>query len=150
MNNFCVNKWDANKDYLWDTLMKMDTLDFSLGYGGLMNLVVKCILNRGQNEIERYCEETVEINLGDGYEGDLLFVILPETDWRGVGDVLVSSIGYGSCALCDTLEGIWDSEGNKEQKVNDLMYLCKDLLCNIVKPYNKGWHNDTRFDDSDI
>lgn len=146
MNNFCVNKWNANKDYLRETFMKMDELEYSLFYHDLMNLVVKCILNRGQNKMERYNEKTVEINLGSGYEGDLLFVILPEQDWGGTDAVLVSSIGYGSCALCDTLEGIWESKGNKKQKVDDLMNLCKTLTCNIVKPYNEGWHNDARFD----
>lgn len=28
----------------------------------------------------------------------------------------------------------------------DFMNICKDLICNAIKPYNYGWRHDDRFD----
>lgn len=145
MNKFCVKKWDMNKDKLKEALMKCTDWD-SLYYTDLIELCVKYILNPGE---ERPYHTTVEcINYGDAYSGEMLFII--QKRYGGVNDCLLSYAGYGSCPLCDTLESIYSDNSSKEGIVKDLMYLCKDMVCNIVKPFNAGWCHDERFDTIEI
>ena len=40
----------------------------------------------------------------------------------------------------------WGDGKLTEQQVKDFMNICKDLICNAIKPYNYGWRHDDRFD----
>lgn len=148
MNRYAVDKWNNNKGHLRKALMGLSKEQKGkLDYSDLMVLCVKYILNVDADEEEQYCEE-VEMVLSGGYSGFYLFVIMPK-EYRGeggeVGRVLVSYAHYGSCALCDCLEGIQKRAFDGEDVTDDLMALCKDLICDIVKPYNEGWRYDERF-----
>jgi hypothetical protein len=57
-------------------------------------------------------------------------------------------IGYGSCSGCDALQNAQDWTDNElltDQQVKDFMSICKDIICNAVKPYNHGWREDDNF-----
>ncbi|MBO5371532.1 MAG: hypothetical protein J6A75_02315 [Lachnospiraceae bacterium] len=143
MNRYCVEKWFENKTYLKTALLNYPDLD-TIDYTELMRLCVKHILNAGSSEGLRYEEDIACIYIGR-YQGSILFVI-KEDGALGVDDVLLSYVEYGSCTYCDTLQHILCESKDSMELVNDLMYLCKDLVCNIVKPYNDGWRNRPEFD----
>ena len=57
---------------------------------------------------------------------------------------------YGSCSGCDTLQHITDylGKGGKpnEKQVDAYMTLCKDIVTNMIKPYNiSHWFHDEDF-----
>lgn len=70
---------------------------------------------------------------------------------------LMTFVDYGSCCICDTLEGIqYSFEGNtadklpNEYQVKEYMTLCKDIVCNIVRPFNYGWREDKNFNQVEL
>lgn len=84
------------------------------------------------------------------YKGTQMFMIPKKTYQPNARDYLLTYTWYGSCSGCDTLQAIqnysWEEDKLlNEQQVKDFMTLCKDLVCNIVKPYNEGWYRDEDF-----
>lgn len=151
MNKYCLEKWDKNKDHLELVLRERTTLA-EANYSDLVKLVVSEVLNVDEDE---YCgtywdvENIVEIDHGK-YQGTLLYMIPLTTFQPSENEYLLTYISYGSCTCCDTLQGIqsdlkYDTKPNDEQ-VSDFMSLCKDILTNMIKPYNHGWRYDPRFD----
>jgi hypothetical protein len=65
---------------------------------------------------------------------------------------LLTYVEYGSCSGCDTLQSIqdWSNELPTEQQVKDFMALCRHLVCNMVKPYNKSWSYDEAFEEVEV
>jgi ABC-type multidrug transport system ATPase subunit len=111
------------------------------------------ILDEPTNHIDIDTREVLESALKN-YQGTLLYMIPLKTYQPSEYDYLMTYIGYGSCSGCDTLEAIrmwfWDDtdyvEPDKENKfVKDMMGLCKDLVQNIIKPYNYDWREDDKY-----
>ena len=152
MNRYCVEKWQNNKHLLEKALNEHPDLE-NICYADLMNLCVEHILNVGVNEHSSnlYRKEVVVADPCD-FSGELFFVIVPE---YGFGDFLVSYTDYGSCTVCDALQRISyefaeEKTMTREEAVKDFMLICKDMVCNIVKPYNEGWRHDARFDTIEV
>ena len=152
MNRYCVEKWQNHKHLLEQALNEYPDLE-SLDYESLMNLCVKHILNTGLDKYDdRFYKPNVVVAYGGQYSGEVLFVIVPENGFSGF---LVSYTEYGSCAFCDTLEHIiwefiYEKKITREEAIKDLMSVCKDMVCNIVKPYNQGFSYDARFDTIEV
>ncbi len=148
MIKYCLQKWDKNRKKLEDVLREDTTLN-SCNYGYLVKLVVENILNDETND---YCDtwdsgNITTVDNGD-YQGTLLFLIPTKTYQPSEYDYLMTYVGYGSCSGCDTLQAIqsWDDVKPTKQQLKDYMTLCKDLVCNMIKPYNTGWREDERFE----
>ncbi len=171
MLKYCLKKWDKNYKKLEDAIRK-DALINDASYNYLVNLVVIHILNDGEDvsnkssmEIDTMLEEREEDDkyiwdnsrisaINDGsYQGTMLFLIPIKDDCPAANDYLMSYICYGSCSICDTLERIQNlfylgsyPKFPVEQQVKDYMMLCKDIVCNIIRPYNYGWRKDEQFE----
>lgn len=147
MLKWCVDKWFANKEGLRRVLETDESLK-NCEYLHLMELVVEHILNQKEEENSRFDSAKItKVDQGD-WQGTILFFIPRKTYEPNAGDYLLTYIEYGSCPLCDVLEktkdGLYDNK-NKKQSIDDFMIICKELVCNITKPYNTGWHEDKRF-----
>ena len=154
MIKYCIEKWDKNKDLLRSALdnNKMlnhvlnknddDPLEY-LEYKDLVKLTVVFILN---DENEWSVNKIKEIDDGD-YQGTLLYLIPEDTYQPNSSEYLMTFVEYGSCSGCDTLQAIqcFLDTKDRNESINDLMHLCKDLICNMIKPYNTGWRHDERF-----
>lgn len=146
MLKYCRDKWEENKDKLEKALREDDSLN-DCDYSELVAMVVKHILNPGENNYNTYDSGNITV-IDDGhYQGTLLFMIPMDTYQPSEYEYLLTYVGYGSCSGCDTLKSIqdWGDKKLTDSQVKDFMGLCKDLVCNIVKPYNGGWRNDDRF-----
>ena len=146
MLKYCRDKWEENKDKLEKALREADGLN-DCEYEELVAMVVEHILNPGEDNYNTYDSGRITvINNGD-YQGTLLFMIPMDTYQPEEFEYLLTYVGYGSCSGCDTLKAIqgWSDKKLTDSQVKDFMKLCKDLVCNIVKPYNGGWRNDDRF-----
>ncbi len=141
MLKYCLDKWNQNNGLLRSKLEN----DFSLNtcdYVYLVKLVVEYILNPGEDD--RYglwdSRNITVIDNGD-YQGTQLFLIPMKTYQPSESEYLMTYVDYGSCSACDTLKAIQDRSNNRmtERQVKDVMTLCKDIVTNMVKPYNRGW-----------
>lgn len=158
MLKYCLDKWNKNKDKLEATL-RNDKNIYECGYKYFVKLVVDVILNDGLSDVDCHddyywnSEKITEIDNGD-YQGTLLFLIPKETYQPSEYEYLMTYVGYGSCSGCDTLQHIqsiywYDDDGPEELKgraLKEYLTLCKDILTNMIKPYNGGWRNDERFE----
>ena len=147
MLKYCYEKWDKNKSILEAELRKADLT--SQSYKSLLELVVRCILNDGQEEsYDRWDSKNItEIDNGD-YQGTLLFLIPKHTYQPSEYEYLMTYIGYGSCSCCDYLQRIepWDNKDVTDETIKNFMSLCKDFVTNMIKPYNRGWRQDDNFE----
>lgn len=140
MLKYCKNKWNENEKLLKQAL-SLEELD-SLNYKDLVRLSVKWILNSGKNNHGDWdCDNIKCIDDGD-YQGTQLYLIPKNTYQPGEYEYLMTYVGYGSCSGCDTLLSIQYGENN----ISEFVQLCKDIICNIVKPYNCGWRNEEEFE----
>lgn len=147
MLKFCRDAWYENKDRLEAVIMK-DTKLNSCQYGYLVELIVKHILNPSiETNWEKFDADAIIVIDNGDYQGTILFMIPRKKYQPSANDYLLTYSYYGSCSCCDTLLSIqdWRSGVPTENQVKDYMSLCKDLVCNIVKPYNYGWQEDKRF-----
>lgn len=145
MLKYCLEKWNNYKDVLEAALRTDDTL-YNCDYGYLVGLVVKHILNNGVDDY-RWSEDGITVIDDGDYQGTLLFLIPQKTYQPSEYEYLMTYIGYGSCSVCDYLQSIqpWEKRTLNDNEVGYYMSLCKDLITNMVKPYNGGWREDERF-----
>lgn len=100
-------------------------------------------------------DRITEIDDGE-YQGTIIYMLPFDTYQPGAGEYLMTFVEYGSCSGCDTLEYIksnsytYDSCQPNVSQVTDLMHLCRDIVCNTIKPYNYGWRHDERFDHVEV
>jgi hypothetical protein len=147
MIKFCRDKWDKNKDKLIEEL-KRDTSLNSCDYLYLVKKTVDIILNDDEDNYNNYSTKGItQIDDGD-YQGTLLFMIPRNTYQPSEYDYLMTYVGYGSCSGCDCLQSIqaWHyDDPPTEEQIKDFLSLCKDIIQNIVRPYNCGWREDKEF-----
>lgn len=156
MLKYCLLKWYQNK-HLLERRLVTDTKWNDCSYIDLVKLVVDCILN-GEQTLYGYGSESVWdyrritiIDNGD-YQGTQLFLIPRYTYQPCEYDYLMTYVGYGSCSGCDTLQAIqaWGGKHLTETQVKDFMALCKDILTNMIKPYNSGWRSEEDFQEATV
>lgn len=146
MIKYCKDKWSKNNNMLHAALskkLKLSELE-DYNYKDLVKLSVEYILNDEDDEWD--IDNITEIDNGD-YQGTLLYLIPKSTYQPNEEDYIMTHVGYGSCSGCDTLEGIKDGYYEDSiQIIKEYMMLCKDIVCNMIKPYNNGWRHDDVFD----
>lgn len=122
-------------------------------YSELVKIVVNVILNDGE-ELENIDRDKWNFDritgIDDGdYQGTILWLIPRRTYQPSEYEYLITFVNYGSCSGCDTLLDIQSNipfDGTKPDSViNEFMQLCKDLVCNMKRPYNCGWREDEEF-----
>lgn len=143
---YCLEKWNRNKDKLKAHLSKHPDL-YNVEYLGLVKMVVEYILNDDERDIEWDIYKITEIDNGEN-QGTLLYLIPEESYQPSENQYLMTYVGYGSCSGCDTLLSIRPGidEMLSEEGLKAYMALCKDIITNMVKPYNTGWRQSSRFD----
>ena len=150
MLKYCLKKWDKNRDKLEEAIRKDATLN-SCDYKYLLRLLVEHVLNGGDcgdyGSCRLQANRITEIDDGD-YQGTLIYLIPFDTYQPSANEYLMTYAWYGSCSGCDTLQSIqeWGDVLPTENQVKGYMSLCKDMLTNMIKPYNHGWHNNGDFD----
>lgn len=144
MLKYCLRKWNENKKKLEEELLKDPDLN-SCEYKHIVKKVVDIILNTNENNPWSSASIT-EIDNGD-YQGTLLYLIPRDTYQPSEYQYLMTYVDYGSCSGCDTLQGIQNcsDETISEDQLKDFMSLCKDIVTNMIKPYNSGWRNEDEF-----
>lgn len=156
MIQYCYEKWKRHEDKLRKALSKRKDLG-RIDYQDLVKITVTYILNPVDEDIDSEVgynkwstKNIVEVTQGD-YQGTLVYLIPADVSQPDESEYLMTYIGYGSCSVCDTLQGIqtsvpYDGGLPNKQAIDDFMTLCRDIVCNTIKPYNKGWQKRNLFD----
>jgi hypothetical protein len=143
---YALKKWNAHSKDLKKAISE-SVDNYSWEYKDMIKLVVRHILNGGDDDDLRWDENQItEIDNGD-YQGTLLYVIPEDSYQPSEYQYLMTYVGYGSCSGCDTLQSIKDygCEKPTESQVDQYMMLCKDIIQNLIKPYNIGWRDQEDF-----
>ena len=149
-----VKKWDEHKKLLKAALAELPIVkakwDYCArieDYTDIVKLTFDIIYNTNNEKSEYMDADTENIAVIDNgeYQGAVLYLI-PLDDYSPMEyDYLMTYVNYGSCSGCDTLQRIAELD-TPEEKVRDLMILCKDIITNTIKPYNCGWREDKEFE----
>lgn len=142
------DRWATNENALKEAIAKIKKINYDLQYKDLVKLTFEEIFNRG-DETWGYShtvdtKHITEIDDGD-YQGTLIYLIPIDCYQPCENDYLMTYIGYGSCSGCDLLQHILDDFPSREEQNKRLLYLCKDIVANTIKPYQYGWRYDDRY-----
>lgn len=139
-----VVAWDTYKDKLEEYIKMHEQKEYD-SYEALVKLVFEHIVNPHMKAV--YMDiwdgpykgfdisKLVEIDHGD-YQGTLLYMIPFDTYQPSAREYVYTFVEYGSRSVCDTLQGILDSEYDyshgrpSESQVKDYMNLCLYILQN--------------------
>lgn len=143
------DRWSKNNNKLREALAERTDLN-QCSYEDLVKLTFEYIFNSTSDEL---CSDRLDIKHiteidNGGYQGTYLYIIPFDTYQPSESEYLMTYVGYGSCSGCDTLMSIqdWGDDKLTENQLNKFMSLCKDIICNTIKPYNIGWRQDDAFD----
>lgn len=122
MEKEIIKRWDENKHLLKKHFSEIEEYD---DYLSIVKAIFKYVINDG-DELEFNIEEITEIDNGD-YQGTKLFLIHKDVYQPDDDDYVVTSVGYGSCTVCDTLERI-NILSNADEKVSEYMTLSLHIV----------------------
>lgn len=121
-----VQLWEEKKSQLEDLISKTPQSDLS--YLWFVTEISKVILGYG---------DPIVHEIDDGhYQGTLIYLIVNDRIYQpGVDDYYFTSVYYGSCSGCDTLEAIrvYESGTPNEEQLDQYMMLCLHLIQGMKK-----------------
>ena len=133
-----IDAWNERKNEL-EEYFKTTPMDKYDSYEDLVKLVFEKVVNPEMPiDYLTYDIDRMTV-IDDGhYRGTLLFLIPRKTYQPSVDEYIYTSVYYGTCSACDTLQSItgYCYDGlPSEVQVADYMILCLHLLenCNWLK-----------------
>jgi len=116
MNKIIINAWNSKQSEIKTAIQEMKREEFS--YELLLKNALK-IMQTAYEECYEECdgpsyERITRIDNGD-YQGTLVFIVGGQCYQPAVDQHWVTSVCYGSCSGCDTMQGIkeeipWEDE----------------------------------------
>ena len=139
MLDFAIKKWDKNQKALRDYFENNKQEDYALSYEDFTKKVIEIIFNDDdygyENGDQYYAFDLKrhfqEIDFGD-YQGTLIFVFAYDTYQPSTDETFYTSVDYGSCSGCDTLQAIqWNSREDTPTQKQVQAYL--QLALNLIQ-----------------
>lgn len=103
-----LEKWETYKNDLEKYFSNTPQEEYD-SYLKITKAIFKNVFNR--EKIDFDLEEIIELVLGD-YQGTLVFLI--PTNGDDNKNYVITSVGYGSCNVCDTLQSIEELDGGND------------------------------------
>lgn len=122
-----IGRWDKNKHLLQQHIEENQVFYKRCEYWDILNSIIKYIL-------ENDYENVVSIDNGD-YQGTIIFLFHKNRYQPNERDYIVTTVSYGSCSYCDTLQSAQDSDN--EHFVSDIMTLALHLVQNMKHLYTR-------------
>jgi len=123
MEKDIVAAWDQNKNKVREWIEQTDLSDIT--YCDLLRNTIKNIFpEKGFNSIPDHNRIT-EIDYGY-YQGTLVFIIGGQGDQPSIDEHWYTSVYYGSCSGCDTLQAIQDDMVKNQN--DEYFSLCLHLI----------------------
>lgn len=120
-----VAQWDKNKAALEEYYKNSPQSEYCNSYKDILKSVFRLILTDKEWDVDKI---TV-VDDGD-YQGTQIFLIPEKTYQPSESEYLITSVSYGSCSVCDTLQAIhsYGDEKPNEDQVKDYMSLSLHLI----------------------
>ena len=125
MLNNIISRWDENNEKLKEYFKNTKQSDYCQSYLSILKAIVKTILPD-----ENISSEIIEIDHGE-YQGTLIFILHKEEYQPSESDYFITSVSYGSCSVCDTLQAIsvyHDDMLPTEEQVGEYMSLALHMV----------------------
>lgn len=122
-----VNAWEANKETLEGYFRTHKMCEYD-SYRALVKLLFDIVINPS---VALYDTKNIDVLDHGGWQGTEVFILHRDCYQPSVTDYVYTSVSYGSCSFCDTLQGIHGYDGDKlpdDEQVKDYMLLCLHLL----------------------
>ena len=128
MEKEIIKKWYNNKKHLSKFLKSLKRKDVDR-YEKLVHILIKDILNHHIGDYDpEFSDDLVHLDHGNGMEVYLLYTV----GYGGI-DYYMFSNSYGSCAVCDALEGILDRLRDDDPLTEDIIKQLMDLMLHMVQ-----------------
>jgi hypothetical protein len=128
MNKDIVSAWDMNQKKVREWIATVKNDEFS--YEVLLKNTIRILFEEADDfyRVPDYNRIT-EIDHGH-YQGTLVFIIGSTGYQPGVEDYWYTSVYYGSCSGCDTLQGISKYSGNlpDDDQIEQYWTLCLHMI----------------------
>lgn len=128
MNKEIIDKWELYKNDLKDYFKNNEIKEY-YGYGIIVSKIIELIINKNIDYGEYNYENILRIDDGS-YQGTEIYITHRNFSQPSVEDYIYTSVYYGSCSGCDTLQAICDYSAGKpnESQLNDFMTLALHLI----------------------
>ena len=104
-----VKQWEENKHKLEEYFKTTKQEEYSSSYKQIVTKVFELCLPKADDYSGFDLSKMTVIDDGD-YQGTQIFIIPKDTYQPSVGDYVMTNTYYGSCSVCDTLQGICSYE----------------------------------------
>jgi hypothetical protein len=125
-----IQKWEENKIKL-EEYFKTTKQEEYLSYETIVRKIFEICINVSDQDYDNFNLERLHV-IDDGhYQGTEIFIIPKNVYQPSAEDYIVTDTYYGSCAGCDTLQGICDYESDtfpNEVQLNNYMTLALHLV----------------------
>lgn len=129
IKEFCL-AWEKNKGKLEDYFKKTPQGNYA-DYEELVKLMFDIVINPYmKHDRNRFDTESIAVIDDGDYQGTCLFLLHQDVYQPLATNYVYTSVSYGSCSGCDTLQGIhgYSYDIPTEDQVKDYMTLCLHLL----------------------
>ena len=141
-----VEAWDVRKGELEEYIRTHNQSEYGYSYESLVRTLFNVVINPTLSDTglfggKKYVTDEITVIDDGNYQGCLLFILHRDRYQPGPREYIWTSVYYGSCSCCDTLQGIQDNYGempNSEETVKDYM----DLLLHLLQNCHRFVEND--------
>ncbi len=130
MRKELTTQWELRKDALRNYFTTTNQDEYNSSYKEILVKIFELVLTEQKVQLD----SITTIDNGD-YQGTLLFTIPFDKYQPSEDEYYFTSVGYGSCSGCDTLQGISDYDGElpTEEQVDDYMTLALHMIQKMKK-----------------
>lgn len=139
-----IKAWEENKGQLENYFRTHEQKEYCESYKDILSKVIEFVLNPYLEKIDKPKLNNISdddygsikiVDFGD-YQGTLILTFSEDEYQPSVTETYYTSVCYGSCSGCDTLQGIYqyeDDELPNESQIKDYMTLSLHLIQNMKR-----------------
>lgn len=129
MNEIVLKAWEE-KNYLlkkWISDSELEEIEYDLLFKKSIEILFNDSSFFDLNKIQK-------IDWGD-YQGTIIYIIAQDSYQPSTNETWFTSVGYGSCSGCDTLQDIFNYESGKpsDSQVDQIHDLCLHMMQKMKK-----------------
>lgn len=121
MDKNIIEKWENRKNKLKEWFEENETPS---SYKEIFEKILELIIT--EDDFNQFNLEKITVIDDGDYQGTQIFIAFLEAYQPSVEDYIMTSVYYGSCSGCDTLQSIYYS--GEQNRVNDLMTLSLHMI----------------------
>lgn len=137
MNKDILNAWDKNQNNVREWIATVNNSDFS--YEMLLQNTIRILFEESEYDYHIPDHKRITMINNGEYQGTLVFVIGGQGYQPGVEDHWYTSVDYGSCSGCDTLQAIsvYSNDLPNKKQIQQYWTLCLHMMQKMRRMKNE-------------